>query len=161
MDARIGFGSDSHRFDAARPLILGGVLVPDADGLHGHSDADVLTHAIIDALLGAAALGDIGAHFPPDDPQWTNADSQDLLGRTVALLARHGYRVGNVDATVVAERPHLAPHIPAMRARLARSLGVDPGAVSVKASSAEGMGALGRGEGIAAQAVAQLGTARS
>ena len=161
MDARIGFGSDSHRFDAARPLILGGVLIPDADGLDGHSDADVLTHAIIDALLGAAALGDIGAHFPPDDPQWANADSQDLLGRTVALLARHGYRVGNVDATVVAERPRLAPHIPAMRARLARSLGVDLGAVNVKASSAEGMGALGRGEGIAAQAVAQIGTARS
>ena len=108
---RIGLGSDSHRFDARRPLILGGVPIANADGLAGHSDADVLTHAIIDALLGAAALGDIGSHFPPDDPTWAGADSIDLLRRTVASLRERRYRVGNVDATVIAEQPRLRPHV--------------------------------------------------
>ena len=156
MSGRIGFGSDTHRFDAGRPLILGGVRIAESDGLRGHSDADVLTHAIIDALLGAAALGDIGTHFPPDDARWQDADSQDLLTRTIDLLARHGYRVGNVDSTVVAEGPRLAPHIPAMRARLARTLGITEDAVSVKATRPEGLGALGRGEGMTVQAVAQI-----
>lgn len=156
MLTRVGFGSDSHRFDPQRPLVLGGVRLAESAGLAGHSDADVLTHAVIDALLGAAALGDIGAHFPPSDPQWAGADSQDLLRRTVALLARHGYRVGNVDATVVAERPRLAPHLPAMRAQLAQALAVSVDAVSVKATTAERMGALGRGEGVLAQAIAQI-----
>ena len=153
---RIGLGSDSHRFSADRPLVLGGVTIPGSDGLAGHSDADVLTHAIIDALLGAAALGDIGTHFPPDDPAWAGADSLDLLRRTVASLEQHGYRVGNVDATVVAERPRLRPHVEAMRARLAAVLAVEPDAVSVKATTAEGLGALGRGEGMQAQAIALI-----
>ena len=153
---RIGLGSDSHRFDARRPLILGGVPIANADGLAGHSDADVLTHAIIDALLGAAALGDIGSHFPPDDPTWAGADSIDLLRRTVASLRERRYRVGNVDATVIAEQPRLRPHVAAMRDRLALALDVPPDAVSVKASTAEGMGALGRGEGIQAQAIALI-----
>ncbi|PZC42976.1 MAG: 2-C-methyl-D-erythritol 2,4-cyclodiphosphate synthase [Chloroflexi bacterium] len=155
-NTRIGLGSDSHRFDAQRPLILGGVPIANADGLAGHSDADVLTHAIIDALLGAAALGDIGSHFPPDDPTWAGADSIDLLRRTVASLRERRYRVGNVDATVIAERPRLRPHVAAMRERLAQALEVPPDAVSVKASTAEGMGALGRGEGIHAQAIALI-----
>ncbi|MCY3888050.1 MAG: 2-C-methyl-D-erythritol 2,4-cyclodiphosphate synthase [Chloroflexi bacterium] len=156
MNQRIGIGFDSHRFAAARPFILGGVRISESDGLQGHSDADALTHAIIDALLGAAALGDIGVHFPPSDGRWADADSQDLLTRTVDLLARHGFRVGNVDATVVAERPRLAPHIAAMRAQLARTLQVTEEAVSVKATRPEGLGALGRGEGVAVQAVAQI-----
>ena len=122
----------------------------------GHSDADVLTHAIIDALLGAAGLGDIGTHFPSDDPAWEGADSLDLLRRTVASLEQRGYRVSNVDATVVAERPRLRPHVAAMRARLATALAVEPDAVSVKATTADGMGALGRAEGIQAQAIALI-----
>ncbi len=153
---RVGLGSDAHRFGAGRPLVLGGVTIAGADGLAGHSDADVLTHAIIDALLGAAGLGDIGAHFPSDDPAWAGADSLDLLRRTVASLEQHGYRVGNVDATVVAERPRLRPHVPAMRARLSAALAVEPDAVSVKATTADGMGALGRAEGIQAQAIALI-----
>ena len=156
MNHRIGIGFDSHRFAAARPFILGGVRISESDGLQGHSDADALTHAIIDALLGAAALGDIGMHFPPSDGRWADADSQDLLTRTIDLLARHGFRVGNVDATVVAERPRIAPHIAAMRAQLARTLQIAEGAVSVKATRPEGLGALGRGEGVAVQAVAQI-----
>ena len=156
MTERVGLGSDSHRFDPERPLILGGVTIPDAPGLDGHSDADALTHAIIDALLGAAALGDIGAHFPSSDPAWAGADSLDLLRRTVALLAERGYGVGNVDATIVTERPRLASYLPAMCQRLAACLAVPPGAVNVKAKSAEAMGALGRGEGVLAQAVARI-----
>ena len=156
MDVRMGIGSDSHRFDAARPLILGGVRILDATGLAGHSDADALTHALIDALLGAAALGDIGLHFPPDDPQWADADSQEILARAVALLSERGYRVINVDATIVAERPKLQPHIPAMRERIAGTLAIAVSAVNIKAKTAEGMGALGRGEGIQAQAVAAI-----
>ena len=153
---RVGIGTDLHRFDAGRPLILGGVQIPDAPGLAGHSDADALTHAIIDALLGAAGLGDIGGHFPPHDPQWARADSQDLLRRTVANLTKRGYRVGNVDATVIAERPRLAPHLSAMRARLAETLAVAPDAVNVKATTAEGMSAIGRGEGMQALAIARI-----
>ena len=154
--ARVGLGSDAHRFAPGCPLILGGVTIPNSDGLAGHSDADALAHAIIDALLGAAALGDIGTHFPPDDPQWAHADSLDLLRRTVASLRERGYRVGNLDATVVAERPMLRPFIAAMRERLAAALGVATDAVSVKATTAEGMGALGRAEGIQAQAIARI-----
>ncbi|MCY3920286.1 MAG: 2-C-methyl-D-erythritol 2,4-cyclodiphosphate synthase [Chloroflexi bacterium] len=153
---RVGQGSDAHRFGAGRPLVLGGVTIAGGDGLAGHSDADVLTHAIIDALLGAAGLGDIGTHFPSDDPAWEGADSLDLLRRTVASLEQRGYRVGNVDATVVAERPRLRPHVAAMRARLAAALAVEPDAVSVKATTADGMGALGRAEGIQAQAIALI-----
>ena len=153
---RVGQGSDAHRFGAGRTLVLGGVTIADGDGLAGHSDADVLTHAIIDALLGAAGLGDIGTHFPSDDPAWEGADSLDLLRRTVASLEQRGYRVSNVDATVVAERPRLRPHVAAMRARLATALAVEPDAVSVKAPTADGMGALGRAEGIQAQAIALI-----
>jgi 2-C-methyl-D-erythritol 2,4-cyclodiphosphate synthase len=156
---RIGFGYDVHRYAPGRRLVLGGVALAAPVGLLGHSDADVLTHAIMDALLGAAALGDIGHHFPPADPRWRDADSLDLLARVVALLGEHGWRVGNVDATVVMERPRLAPHIPAMRARLAGALGVAAGAVSIKATTNEGMGFVGRGEGAAAYAVALIESA--
>ncbi len=153
---RVGIGTDIHRFDPQRPLILGGVRIPDSPGLAGHSDADALSHAIIDALLGAAALGDIGQHFPPDDAQWAGVDSQDLLARAVAMLVQHGYRVGNVDATVIAEQPKLQPHIPAMRGRLAASMGVDVAVVSVKATTAEGLGPVGRSESLQAQAIVRI-----
>ena len=153
---RIGHGYDVHRLVAGRPLILGGVEVESEVGLDGHSDADVLTHAIIDALLGAAALGDIGQHFPDTDPEWKGADSMALLRAVVARVAEAGWRVGNVDATVVLQRPKLRPHIDAMRAALARDLGVDLGAVSVKATTGEGMGFVGTGAGAAAHAVALL-----
>ena len=153
---RIGFGYDVHRLVAGRPLILGGVHVPSELGLLGHSDADVLTHAIIDALLGAAALGDIGAHFPDTDPQWEGADSLDLLRAVLPLLVERGYTVGNVDATVVLERPKLRPHIDAMRARLAEAMGIPADRVSVKATRGEGMGFVGSGEGALAQAVCML-----
>lgn len=160
-EERVGIGSDSHRFSLERPLILGGVRIPEGPGLEGYSDADVLTHAIIDALLGAATLGDIGQHFPAGAPQWEDADSQDLLRHTVAMLAQRGYRVGNVDATVVAERPRLRPFITTMREHLARSLQVAADAVSVKATTAAGMGALGRAEGMQAQAVARIVAAQA
>jgi 2-C-methyl-D-erythritol 2,4-cyclodiphosphate synthase len=153
---RIGFGYDVHRYAPERRLVLGGVEIAAPVGLLGHSDADVLTHAIMDALLGAAALGDIGHHFPPSEPRWKDADSVVLLERVAALLAERGWRVGNVDATVVMERPRLAPHIPAMRARLAAALGVAEGVVSVKATTNEGMGFVGREEGAAAYAVALI-----
>ncbi len=153
---RIGFGTDLHRFDPSRPLMLGGVPIPDAPGLAGHSDADALTHALIDALLGAAALGDIGTHFPSSDPQWQGIDSQILLARVVAMLADAGYRVGNVDVTVTTTHPRLRPHVDAMRARLAATLGVAVTAVSVKATTPDGLGALGRAEGLLAQAVVRL-----
>lgn len=153
---RLGLGTDIHRFKAERPLVLGGVTIRDRDGLDGHSDADVLTHAIIDALLGAAALGDIGTHFPSDDPRWAGADSLDLLRRTVASLRERGYRVGNVDATVHAEQPRLQPHIDAMRARLAEPLHLELDAVSIKAKTADGLGAVGKGEGIGAEAIVRI-----
>ena len=153
---RAGIGIDSHRFEAGRRLVLGGVEIRGHDGLGGHSDADALTHAIIDALLGAAGLGDIGQHFPPGDPQWAGADSIALLRRAVDLLAAAGARAQSVDATVIAERPRLAPHIAAMREALAQALELVPSQVNVKATTAEGMGALGRGEGIQAHAAATV-----
>lgn len=153
---RIGIGYDAHRFAPGRRLVLGGVEVPHALGLLGHSDADVLLHAIADAILGAAALGDIGHHFPPSDPRFRDADSLDLLREAVRLVGEAGYVVGNVDATVVAEAPKVAPHAPAMRARIARALGTTEANVSVKATTNEGMGFVGREEGIAALAVALL-----
>lgn len=153
---RSGIGYDIHPFERGRPLVLGGVRIPHEAGLAGHSDGDVLTHALIDALLGAAALGDIGQHFPPGDPRYRDANSLDLLRQAVELVTGAGYRVVNVDATVVAETPQLSPHIGAMRSALADVLGIEPGAVSVKATTADRLGAMGRGEGIAALAIALL-----
>ncbi len=153
---RTGLGIDTHAFAPGRPLILGGVEVPSEQGLQGWSDADVLTHAIMDALLGAAGLGDIGQHFPDTDATWKGADSIALLRDVVADLRGRGCTIANVDATVVLERPKLAPHREAMRERLAEALGIAPAAVNVKATTGEGMGFVGRGEGAAAMAVATL-----
>lgn len=151
---RIGNGYDSHRFGGDGALILGGVVIPDHVGLVGHSDGDAVAHAVIDALLGAAALGDIGTYFPPDDEKWRNADSLDLLRRVVFFLESRNYQVVNVDVTVVCESPRIGPYAEAMRRRLADILGIAPGAVSVKGKSNEGMGWIGAGEGLAALAVA-------
>ncbi len=156
---RIGHGYDVHRLTAGRPLILGGVTIPSEVGLDGHSDADVLTHAIIDALLGAAALGDIGAHFPDTDDRWKGADSMDLLRVAHRLLTEAGFNVGNIDATVVLQRPKLREHIDAMRTEIARALRCNVARVSVKATTGEGMGFVGTGEGAAAHAVCLLQTA--
>ena len=153
---RVGLGYDSHVFDEGRPLRLGGVLIPDAPGLRGHSDADALVHALVDALYGAAALGDIGSHFPDTDPRWANADSLQFLRAAVAEVRAAGYTVGNVDATVICERPKLHPHIDAIRACLAEELGVDVSSVSVKAKTNEGMDAVGEGRGLAVHCVALL-----
>lgn len=153
---RIGFGYDVHRLVADRPLILGGVTLAHEKGLLGHSDADALLHAITDALLGALALGDIGAHFPDTDPAWKGADSRDLLRAVMPLLHKRGYVVGNVDATVVMERPKLRPHIAAMQASIANCLNVLPDQVSVKATTNEKMGFAGREEGVACYAVCLL-----
>jgi len=153
---RVGLGFDTHRFADGRPLILGGVEVPHARGLAGWSDADVVVHAIMDALLGAAGCADIGQQFPPGDPAYAGARSLDLLARVRALLAERRWRAAQVDAVVMAEAPRLAPHIGAMRAAIAGVLGLDADAVNIKATTLEGMGALGREEGIAAQAVATL-----
>jgi 2-C-methyl-D-erythritol 2,4-cyclodiphosphate synthase len=153
---RVGVGFDVHRFEVGRRLVLGGVEIPFEKGLAGHSDADVLVHAVCDAILGAAALGDIGRHFPDSDPRWRGADSLIFLRGAVALAAAQGFRPHNVDAVVVAERPRLAPHTARMRARLAEALGLAEGAVSVKATTSEGLGFTGREEGIAAQAVCTL-----
>lgn len=153
---RAGTGYDVHRFDDSRPLVLGGVEFPGHPGLAGHSDADVLTHAIIDALLGAAGLGDIGTHFPPDDDHWAGASSLAMLGEAVRMVTRQGLYVVNVDSTVIAEAPKLSPHIPAMRDAIAAAIGVDTAQVNVKATTNEGLGAIGRGEGIAALAIAVL-----
>lgn len=153
---RIGQGFDVHRFAEGRKLILGGVTIDHPLGLEGHSDADVLSHAITDALLGAAALGDLGHHFPDTDPEWKDANSLDLLAETMRLIRNEGWTVGNVDATIVAQAPKMAPSIPAMRCNLARVLDVREGAVSVKATTTETLGFAGRGEGIAAMAVALL-----
>ena len=155
-DIRIGQGYDVHKLTEGRKLILGGVDIPWEKGLLGHSDADVLLHALMDAMLGAAALGDIGAIFPDNDPRYEGADSLELLRQVSALLSDKGWRVGNADATVVAQRPKLAPHIPQMRRNIAEALGVDTDAVSVKATTEERLGFTGRGEGIAAQAVVLL-----
>jgi 2-C-methyl-D-erythritol 2,4-cyclodiphosphate synthase len=156
MSMRTGIGYDVHAFGEKRPLMLGGVQVEYDVGLRGHSDADVALHAIIDALLGAAGLGDIGQHFPPDDPSLRGADSLALLRQAVGLLGTAGYSVVNVDVTVIAERPKLQPYIPSMRQRIAAALGVAEASVSVKATTSEGLGALGRGEGIAALATALI-----
>jgi 2-C-methyl-D-erythritol 2,4-cyclodiphosphate synthase len=153
---RIGHGFDAHRLVEGRRFILGGVSIPYERGALGHSDADALAHAISDALLGAAALGDLGAHFPDSDARWKDADSMQLLAHCVRLIAGAGYRIGNVDATIILERPKLAGHIPAMREKLAAVLGVDPGLVSVKAKTSEGMGYTGDGTGVAVHAVACL-----
>ena len=153
---RIGTGFDVHALVEGRPLIIGGVRVPHERGLEGHSDADVLLHAVADALLGALALGDLGQWFPPGDPRYAGADSATLLGQVVRRIAEDGWRTVNVDATVIAERPKLAPHVPAMRANLAGVLEVEQGCVSVKATTTEHLGFTGRQEGIAAQAVVLL-----
>ena len=153
---RIGIGYDSHRLVEGRQLILGGEVVPHSAGLKGHSDGDALCHAITDALLGAAALGDIGRHFPDTDPQYKGANSLGLLVRAVGIIHEAGYVVENVDAVVIAEQPTLAPHVDRIRARLAAALGVDVGAVSVKGKTNEGMGEVGRAEGMAVHAVALL-----
>ena len=156
---RTGIGFDTHRLVEGRKLILGGVEIPHPVGLLGHSDADVLTHALMDALLGAIADGDIGQHFPDTDPRWEGADSIELLRAVVARLRSKGWQVVNVDITVLAERPKLKPYIPAMRERLAEAMAIAPGFVSVKATTVEGLGAIGRREGISAMAVAMVAPA--
>ena len=153
---RIGHGYDVHRLTEGRPLILGGIHIPYERGLLGHSDADVLAHAVMDALLGAAALGDIGGLFPDSDERWRGADSLRLLEQVTALLAENGLEIGNVDATVLAQAPRLAPHIPEMRQKLAAAMGVDASQVSVKATTEEHLGFTGAGEGMACHAVALL-----
>ncbi|HET6275854.1 MAG TPA: 2-C-methyl-D-erythritol 2,4-cyclodiphosphate synthase [Candidatus Cybelea sp.] len=153
---RVGHGFDAHRLVEGRVLILGGVRIPFERGSLGHSDGDVLAHALADALLGAAALGDLGARFPDTDVRWKDADSMDLLARCATDVRDAGYAIGNVDATVVVERPKLAPFIERMRENVASSLGVPVGAVSIKAKSSEGMGYTGDGTGLAAYAIALL-----
>lgn len=153
---RIGTGYDVHRLQEGLELWIGGVQIDHTHGLLGHSDADVLLHAICDALLGAAALGDIGKHFPDTDPQYKGIASIKLLQHVGTLLKEHGYRVGNIDSTVAAQRPKLAPHIPQMRTAIANALGISPDQVSVKATTTECLGFEGREEGISAQAVALI-----
>ncbi|MBQ7118859.1 MAG: 2-C-methyl-D-erythritol 2,4-cyclodiphosphate synthase [Oscillospiraceae bacterium] len=153
---RIGHGYDVHRLTEGRKLILGGVEIPYEKGLLGHSDADVLLHAISDALLGAAALGDIGKHFPPSDPKYAGADSLELLKQVSDLIAEKGYSVSNIDSTVIAERPKLLPHILTMRENIAKALNVSVDCISVKATTEEKLGFTGSGEGIAAHAVALI-----
>ena len=155
---RIGIGYDSHRFADGRKLILGGVDIPHELGLAGHSDADAVAHAVTDALLGAAALGDIGTHFPPSDPQWKDANSLNLLQRATALLEERGYQVVNIDVSVICESPRIGPHVIAMRESLAKAVGIGSKHVSVKGKTNEGMGWIGRNEGIAAIAVALIAT---
>ena len=152
----VGIGYDSHRLMQGRRLVIGGVEIPNERGLDGHSDADVLAHAVIDALLGAAALGDIGEHFPDTDERWRDADSIQLLEAVVGMVGGAGLQIVNVDGTVVMEKPKLAPHRQAIRERLAKALALEVGRVNVKASTGEGMGFVGRGEGVAALAVAHL-----
>jgi 2-C-methyl-D-erythritol 2,4-cyclodiphosphate synthase len=159
VSALVGIGYDSHRLLAGRRMVIGGVEIPGELGLDGHSDADVLAHAVTDALLGAAGLGDIGEHFPDTDERWRDADSMQLLAEVVESVQGAGLEVLNVDCTVVMERPKLAPHRRAIRERLAEALGLDLRRVNVKASTGEGIGFVGRGEGVAALAVAGLGTA--
>lgn len=153
---RIGHGYDVHKLVEGRRLILGGVEIPFEKGLLGHSDADVLTHVVMDALLGAAGLGDIGRHFPDSDPSYAGADSIALLDRVVALLEERGWQIGNVDATLLAQRPKLAPYIPQMVATLAAHMKIDVGQVNVKATTEEGLGFTGAGQGMAAHAVVLL-----
>jgi 2-C-methyl-D-erythritol 2,4-cyclodiphosphate synthase len=153
---RIGQGSDVHALVAGRKLVIGGVTIPFGKGLAGHSDADVLVHAVCDALLGAAALGDIGRHFPDTDPRYANADSRAFLREVAAKVRDAGYAIANLDATLHAEAPKMAPHIGAMIANLASDLGLPAGRINVKAKTAERLGAIGRGEGIAAEAIVLL-----
>ena len=153
---RIGNGFDVHALVAGRPLVLGGVTIPHERGLAGHSDADVLLHAVCDAILGALALGDIGMHFPDTDARWKDADSRVLLRQVAALAAARDWRIGNLDVTMIAEAPKLAPHVPAMRAHLAADLNCEIGQVSVKATTTEQLGFTGREEGIAALATVLL-----
>jgi 2-C-methyl-D-erythritol 2,4-cyclodiphosphate synthase len=156
VQLRIGNGYDIHRLVSDRPLVLGGITIDHTLGLLGHSDADVLTHAIMDAMLGALSLGDIGHYFPPTDPQWKDADSLKLLAQVNQLIQARGWQVSNIDSVVIAERPKLKPHIAAMRDRLAATLGVQPDQVGVKATTNEQLGPEGREEGISAYAVALL-----
>ena len=153
---RVGMGYDVHKLTEGRDLILGGVTIPWEKGLLGHSDADVLIHAVMDALLGAAALGDIGRHFPDTDPAYKGISSLKLLEHVMCLLKRNGFSVGNVDAVIIAQKPKMAPHIPQMRKNLAEAMGIPEGRVNVKATTEEGLGFTGRGEGIASQAVCLL-----
>ena len=155
---RIGFGYDVHRLVEDRPLILGGVQIPHEVGPAGHSDADVLLHAVADALLGAAALGDLGAHFPDTEAEWEGADSQVLLQQVTQRVGDHGYAPHNVDATVLLERPTLRPHVDDMRANIAGALALDRGRVSVKATTTEGLSLVGREDGVAAQAICMIRT---
>jgi len=156
MNIRIGNGYDIHQLSFDRRLILGGVEIPHDRGLLGHSDADVLTHAIMDAMLGALSLGDIGLYFPPTDPQWKGADSLVLLAKVNQLIRDRGWQIGNIDSVIVAERPKLKPHIQQMRSRLAEVLEVQPEQIGIKATTNEKLGPVGREEGIAAYAVALL-----
>ena len=156
MTLRIGTGYDVHALVAGRPLVIGGVTIPHALGLAGHSDADVLLHAIADALLGALALGDLGAHFPDSDPRYQGADSRTLLRHVAGLIQQAGWEVGNLDSTVIAQAPRLAPFVMTMRYNIAEVLGVDPAQISVKATTTERLGFAGREEGIAAEAVVLL-----
>ncbi|HQR33218.1 MAG TPA: 2-C-methyl-D-erythritol 2,4-cyclodiphosphate synthase [Blastocatellia bacterium] len=153
---RVGIGNDIHRLVEGRKLILGGVDIPFDKGLLGHSDGDSLSHAITDALLGAAGLGDIGTHFSDKDARWKDADSLMFLRHVCELLAERSYQIGNVDATILAERPKMMPHIPAMKARLAEAMAIDPSQLNIKAKTNEGLDAIGRSEAIAAQAIALI-----
>lgn len=156
MSYRIGIGNDIHRLVEGRKLILGGVEIAFEKGLLGHSDGDSLSHAITDALLGAAGLGDIGMHFSDKDPRWAGADSMVFLRHVCDLLAEHGYKIANVDATILAERPKMMPHIPVMKTKLAEVMGIDPSQLNIKAKTNEGLDAVGRGEAIAAQSSALI-----
>lgn len=158
---RIGFGYDVHRLAEDRALILGGVHVPHELGLLGHSDADVLLHAIIDALIGASGMGDIGSHFPPSDPAWKDASSLDLLARAASIIGEQGFAVCNIDSTIVCQRPRLLGFIPGMVANISRALNCDEGLVNVKAKTEEGLGFTGSGDGISAYAVALVTAKRS
>jgi len=153
---RIGIGYDIHRLIEGRDLVLGGVRIPHSKGLWGHSDADVAIHAVCDALLGAAGLGDIGHFFPDGDPRYEGVSSLVLLREVGEMIARQGFRTGNVDIALIAEQPRIAPHIPEMKARMAEALGVTPDRIHIKATTNEGLGAIGREEGIACYAVAML-----
>ena len=156
MNIRIGNGYDIHRLIEGRPLILGGIEISHSLGLLGHSDADVLTHAIMDAMLGALSLGDIGHYFPPSEPKWAGANSLTLLEQVNQLIESHGWQIGNIDSTIVAERPKLKPHLKAMRDRLAQTLSLKPEQIGIKATTNEQLGPVGREEGICAYAVVLL-----
>ena len=156
MNIRIGNGYDIHQLVPNRPLILGGITIPHALGLLGHSDADVLTHAIMDALLGALGMGDIGHYFPPSDPKWKGADSLMLLKQVLSLIESQGWNIGNIDSTIVAEQPKLKPHLKSMRSTLAQTMAIEIEQISIKATTNEKLGPVGREEGICAYAVALL-----